>query len=280
MMQIFKPVAVIAAGLLALPVMAQETVVSIGGATTEIVYALGLEAHLVGRDRTSTFPVQAKALPDVGYMRALSPEGVLSVAPDMILAASGAGPAETVDVLKSAGVTYVEIADGYDQHAVHDKIIAVGAALGAEAAAGELAARVDAEISDAQAVAAAHEGPAKRVLFILSTEGGRITAAGQGTAADGMITLSGGQNAVEGVEGYKPLSDEAVAIANPDVILMMDRGGNHGAADADLWAMPALRTTTAAANGAVIRMDGLLLLGFGPRTGEAVQTLSRALYGR
>lgn len=78
------------------PVLASDRVLAIGGAITEIVYALGEDARLVGRDTTSVFPPEAEALPDVGYMRALSPEGVLSLAPDLIIADEGAGPAEEI----------------------------------------------------------------------------------------------------------------------------------------------------------------------------------------
>ena len=73
-------------------------VVSIGGAVTEIVYALGEEARLVARDTTSNYPPEATALPDVGYIRRLSPEGVMSVRPDLILSEEGAGPPEALKV--------------------------------------------------------------------------------------------------------------------------------------------------------------------------------------
>ena len=60
---------------------ASERVLSIGGSVTEIVHALGEGDPLVARDTTSTHPPEAEDLPDVGCMRALSPKGVLSVAP-------------------------------------------------------------------------------------------------------------------------------------------------------------------------------------------------------
>ena len=107
-------------------------------------------------------------------------------------------------------------------------------------------------------------------------------ASGTGTAADGIIAMAGGVNAVSAFEGYKQMTDEAVAAAAPDVILMMDRsgsGGDHDSSDAELFAMPAIATTPAAEAGAVVRMDGLTLLGFGPRTAEAVTALSGALHG-
>lgn len=90
------------------------------------------------------------------------------------------------------------------------------------------------------------------------------------------------KNALQGFEGYKTLTDEAVTSAAPDVILMMIRGeetSSHGAPDDQLFAMPAIATTPAAANRAVIRMDGSYLLGFGPRTGRAALDLHHAIYG-
>ena len=103
-------------------------------------------------------------------------------------------------------------------------------------------------------------------------------ASGRNTAAAGMIDLAGGVNAMTAFEGYKLLSDEAVSAAAPDVILMIDRGGDHGVDEAELLAMPAIATTPAARTGAVVRMNGLYLLGFGPRTADAVLDLSAALY--
>ncbi|HEY4193548.1 MAG TPA: ABC transporter substrate-binding protein, partial [Mesorhizobium sp.] len=77
-------------------------IASIGGSITEIVFALGEQDRLVARDSTSVYPQEAFKLPDVGYMRQLSPEGVLSVDPSGILALQGSGPKEAIDVLKKA----------------------------------------------------------------------------------------------------------------------------------------------------------------------------------
>ena len=105
-------------------------VLSIGGSVTEIVYALGQEDRLVARDTTSNFPASAEELPDVGYMRALSPEGILSVDPDLIIAEAGSGPVETIDVMEQANIPFITIPDGFDREAVGLKIRAVGEALG------------------------------------------------------------------------------------------------------------------------------------------------------
>ncbi len=280
------PLLLAAAAALALapPAAAAEAerasrILSVGGAVTEIVYALGEEDRLVARDATSTWPPEAESLPDVGYMRALSPEGVLSVAPDLIVAEEGAGPPETVDLLRAAEIPFVTVPDATDAAGVLARIRAVGQALGVSGKAAALADEVGAELHAAVAAAEAAPGAPKRVLFVLSTQGGRIMASGTGTAAAGIIELAGGVNAVAEFEGYKQMTDEAVAGAAPDVILMMDRGGDHASSDAELFAMPAIATTPAAEARAVVRMDGLTLLGFGPRTAEAVTALSEALHG-
>ncbi|MDD9717526.1 ABC transporter substrate-binding protein [Dinoroseobacter sp. PD6] len=263
------------------PVLASDRVLAIGGAITEIVYALGEDARLVGRDTTSVFPPEAEALPDVGYMRALSPEGVLSLAPDLIIADEGAGPAEALDVLTSARVPIVMVPNQPDAEGLVSKIMTISDALGVPERGAELAEAVKSDLEKARArVAELSDGDdPKRVLFILSTQGGRILASGTDTAAAAMITLAGGVNANTGFEGYKPLNDEAVTALAPDLILMMDRGGDHDVAVDELLAMPALASTPAAQNRAVVRMDGLFLLGFGPRTAQAVRDLSLALYG-
>jgi iron complex transport system substrate-binding protein len=92
-----------------------------------------------------------------------------------------------------------------------------------------------------------------------------------------MIRLVGAQNAVTSFSGYKPLTDEAVAQAAPDVILMMDRQGDHAAANEQLFANPAISTTPAAKSRAVVRMDGMYLLGFSVRTPDALRDLAAAL---
>ncbi|MFC4671650.1 hemin ABC transporter substrate-binding protein [Seohaeicola nanhaiensis] len=277
--------AILCAGALALAAPAQANepagaIVSIGGAVTEIVFALGAGDRLVARDTTSVYPEAALALPDVGYMRALSPEGVLSVGPDLILADQNAGPPETVEVLKDAEVAMVQIPDVFTGEGVQAKIRTIGAAIGVEDKAEALATDVAARLEAAQAQAEARAGGAKkRVLFVLSAAGGRIMASGSGTAAAAMIELAGAENAVTGFEGYKPLTDEAVISAAPDAILMMDRGGDHDSPVDQLVALPWIAATPAGQARAVVRMDGLYLLGFGPRIPEAVADLNAALYG-
>lgn len=254
-------------------------IASVGGSITEIVYALGEQGKLVARDSTSLYPDAATKLPDVGYMRQLSPEGVLSVNPSGLLVLEGSGPRETIDVLEKASVQLITVPETFDHAGILEKIRVVGKAFGADGKAAELAAAVDAELAVAEKLTSGIPDR-KRVLFVLSMQGGKILAAGSDTAASGIVELAGGVNAVEGFSGYKQLTDEAAILARPDIILMMDRGGDHSIADADLFAHPAIAPTPAGQNRQLIRMNGSYLLGFGPRTAGAIRELATALYGK
>jgi iron complex transport system substrate-binding protein len=274
----------LAVGLLALPLAPQAQagdqprLLTLGGSVTEIVVALGAEDQLVARDSTSTYPPSVLDLPDVGYVRALSPEGVLSVAPDLILSERGAGPAETIAVLEAAGVEFVTMPDDPTPQGVLNKIDAVAMALRLPEAGAALRQDVAAGLSEAEARAAAVSDP-KRVLFVLSLQSGRVMAGGEGSSAAGIIELAGGVNAATGFDGYKQMTDEAVIAAAPDLILMMDREGDLAISNEDVQAHPALGLTPAGQSGDIVRMNGMLLLGFGPRTPEAAAALHAALYG-
>jgi iron complex transport system substrate-binding protein len=252
--------------------------VSIGGSLTEIIYALGEEDRLVARDQTATYPEAANSLPDIGYMRQLAPEGVLSVSPSALLVIEGSGPPEALEVLSHAGVEYQTVPESYSAQGVLIKVRSVGQALGVEEKAEVLAGKLEAEFA-ALAERNSHIEVPKRVLFILSTQGGKIQASGTDTAANGIIDLAGAENAITDYSGYKALTEEAIIEAAPDAIVMMDRGGDHGASEAELLANPAIALTPAGQNKAIYRLDGAYLLGFGPRTAAAAAELSGLLYG-
>lgn len=252
-------------------------IAAIGGSITEIVYALGEEGHLVARDSTSRYPAAAMALPDVGYMRQLSAEGVLSVNPSGILALHGSGPREAMDVLKKSSVPFIDVPEHYSHDGILEKIRIVGKALGVDTKAETLAAETDAKLKAAEKQTASIK-KRKRILFVLSIQGGKILAAGSDTAGDGIIKLAGAVNAVEGFSGYKAMSDEAIVTARPDVILAMKNAGPP-IAEAELFAIPSITSTPAGEGRKLILMDGGYLLGFGPRTANAIHDLAVSLYG-
>lgn len=254
---------------------AGRRIVSVGGAVTEIVVALGAADDLVAVDTTSVHPAATvAALPKVGYMRQLSAEGIVALRPTDVLVVDGSGPPGALQVLGDTGLKPVMVPDGFSPDGVAAKIRAVGAALNRPAEAEALAVR------QSQAFAALTAGNTVvrtplRVLFALSLQGGRLMASGAGTAADGAIALAGAVNALPDFSGYKAVADEAIIAARPDVILIMDR---HDLKPADMLAYPALAATPAGRNGRLVTVDGVALLSFGPRTASAAADLRRRLY--
>ncbi|MEQ9058891.1 MAG: ABC transporter substrate-binding protein [Gammaproteobacteria bacterium] len=267
----------LALGLLAPLATAAERIVAVGGAVTEIVFALGAGDRLVAVDTTSRFPDAATRLPDVGYLRTLSAEPILALRPDLVLHAADAGPPEALAQLRAAGVPLVAIPDAPSAAGVEDKIRATAEALGQADAATGLIARLHRELAAARAAIDAGATP-PRVVFAMQFDAGSVLAAGRETAADAIIRLAGGRNVAGDFTSYKPIGAEGLLVARPDVVVTVDRAVAQFARPADALALPALRLTPAAATGRIVVMDPLLLLGFGPRLGEAVTTLAGALH--
>ena len=253
-------------------------IIVIGGALTEIVYALDAQERVIGRDMTSIYPEAAKALPDIGYMRSLSAESILSLGPQGILLVQGSGPKTTIDILEKASVPMVIVPESFDRDGVINKVRSVGKALRLEEKANELIAKLNQDFDKTDALT--HKvTEKKKILFVLSVQNGRVMAAGTNTAANGIIQLAGAENAITGFDGYKLLNDEALLAAKPDMILSMSPFPGRPVTT-QLTDLPAVRATPAAKNNMIKDMDGLYLLGFGPRTAAAARDLAEQLYGQ
>jgi iron complex transport system substrate-binding protein len=252
-------------------------IVSIGGAITEILYALGFEDRVAGVDTTSLYPAAAlREKANVGYMRQLSAEGVLGLNPSLVLAMQGSGPKETIDVLEAAKVPLVMVPETFSEAGLLDKIKLVGHAMGADPRAECLTKVVAGDLAQLRELRARVTKPV-RVMFVMSLLNGRAMVAGQKTAANEIINLSGAVNAIDSYDGYKIINDEAIVAAKPDVVLSIQRSSDSVDANA-VYAHPAFAMTPVAANKTFISMEGLYLLGFGPRTAAAARDLSIKLY--
>jgi heme transport system substrate-binding protein len=251
-------------------------ILALGGTVTEILYDLGVGDRVVGVDLTSTYPPEAKDKPKVGYMRALAVEGVLSLAPTVILAIEDSGPPETIEVLSRASVPFVLVPKAHDAAGVAASIRLVADAVGESGKGAALAAAVEADLSAVEAMLAP-VGEQRKAVFVLGVGGGAPTVAGSNTAAADVFALAHIDNALAAAEGYKPASDEAIVAASPDiVVLMADR--SHHLSDEQVLEIPAFSGTPAARDGRLVRMNGGYLLNFGPRTAHAVRDLAAAVY--
>ncbi len=246
-------------------------IITIGGAITETVFALGAGDRVVAIDTSSFYPDAAQRLPKVGYQRSLTAETVLSFRPDLVIAAAEAGPAATIEQLRSAGVRVELTREAHDARSAANRILAVGKLLGKEAEAAKLAEPVT------QVMAPPQAPQPPKVLFLYARGGGVAMVAGHPSPISEMISLAGGVNAVSGFTGYKQLSGEAVIEAAPDVIVLPSRGLEALGGPERLWALPGMASTPAGEAKRVVAMDDLLLLGYGPRLPEAVKTLRAAL---
>jgi iron complex transport system substrate-binding protein len=254
-----------------------ERVLILGGDLAEIAFALGAGGSVVGTDDTARWPPKAADLPKVGYLRRISAEGVLSLAPDLVLANPAAGPASALAQIESAGVRIETAPPGEDFDTVLARIGFMGRALRREAEARRFAAEVSARMHEVNA-ALSDVSDAPGVLFLISLASGAPMAGGSETVADTMIRLAHGRNVAAEVSGYKPLSAEAAIGLAPDVLLLPDHAAEGMGSDAAILEAAGLAQTPAGRNGAVIVMDGLKLLGFGPRTPDAVAELARRLH--
>jgi iron complex transport system substrate-binding protein len=267
--------------VLPLPAQNQERtsrVIALGGDITEIIYALGEESRLVGRDTTSTYPPEAKALPDAGYVRQLGAEGVLSLKPDLVLASAAAGPPAIIDQLRSTGVRVVQLPNGHSADALLQKVMLVADELGASEKGKAFAAALSDRLTKAKAEIASMAGM-PRVLFIINSGNGAPLAAGNETAAADLIKLAGGENVFASYSGYKPISLEAAAAANPEAIALMDQSLSAMGGVEGVGRHPALRFTQAARDRRIFGREGSYLLSFGPRLPQAIIDFAKAIRG-
>jgi iron complex transport system substrate-binding protein len=249
--------------------------VTAGSAVTEIAATLGLTPQIVAVDTSGQEIDGMGDKPDIGYVRMLGAEGILSQKPDLVLVSGEAGPPPVLEQIRAAGVEVVVVPNGHSLDNIDDKIRAVAAATGREETGEQLIARVEADVQSLRAATSGHDGERPGVVFLLARHGGSLMAAGTDTAAHAMIEASGGRNVCADFSGYKPLSAEIFAAATPDFVIVSESVGGD---DAQLLAsVPGLGATPAGRELRVIRVDDTAFLGFGPRTPSAATEVAAAL---
>lgn len=245
-------------------------VVSLGGSVTEIVYGLGEGDRLVGDDLSSLYPEAATKLPRVGYYRAVPVEGVLSLKPDLVLASEQAGPPDALKRLAGVGVRVVTVSDAPSVDSLKARIRAVAEALGVAPAGERMVDEVTRELARAEAIPATRA----RALLLLNRTG-TPQGAGRDTAANEVMHLAGLVNVLDGQQGYKPLSAEAIGALGPDLIVVTQASLDAGGGMDKFLAQPGIAGSQAAAKRRVVVMDDLLILGMGPRLPLALTQLKQ-----
>lgn len=244
---------------------------SAGAAVTETLFALGEGARVVGVDSSSAAIAAARGVTQVGYVRALSAEGVLSLAPSLLIASHEAGPPPVLARLRQSGVRVLLLDEARSRASAIERVRRIAAAVGREAAGDRLRAQMDAELD------AVRPTVSKRVLFVYARGGATLNVAGRDNAADAMIALAGSRNAITAYEGYRPLTAEALVQAQPEVLLFTERGLQSVGGVEGALRLPGVALCEAGRARAVIAMEDALLLSFGPRLGQAVASLARLI---
>lgn len=186
-----------------------ERVVTLAPNLTEMIFAVGAGAKVVGTDDYSNFPAAARALKKVGGMQP-NVEKIAALKPDLVLASSEGNHPTLAPALAAAGIPlYVVRTDRLQEIAPAMKL--VGDILEAP--------HTDDAVRDLERnIAAQHRTRARkpRVMFAVWVD--PLYVGGRETFTDDLLTLSGAQNAVL-VTGWPQYSLESLLAAPPDLIL-------------------------------------------------------------
>lgn len=253
--------------------------VTAGTSITETIYALGAGAQLVGTDNSShEYLAETATLPTVGALRSLSAEGILSLRPTLFITTSDAGPPEVVGQLKGAGVGVLVLSANYSVEEVKARVRATARALSLEAKGEEVVTQIERDMAEAAAlVARAQERP--KVMFCgRGPNMPNATLSGRGTTINTMIELAGGTNPVQDFEGFRPMTDEAVVNAQPDVILMTEHSFARSGGVEGVLKFPGVALTPAGRNRRIVAVSDMYFQGFGPGVGRAVRALVSKLH--
>ncbi len=251
---------------------------------TEMVFALGKGHDIVAVDLSSTYPDSAKLLKTVGYHRALSPESIIAMQPDLVIHSNDIGPANVLPQITNAGLNVKAFGGASTIDSAKMLLKELGKFFGEEAKADSLVKKMDNDIAmaadslkamhvtDTPNVMIIHFGRANNVYFVMS---------GRKGVGDKLITMAGGRVTVYDAKGARQISAEAVATANPDIIIATDFGYDQmGGMDKFITDVPGVALTNAGKNKRIVRFEEHDLVYFGPRTGENVIKLMKLIHGR
>ena len=248
------------------PAMDASRIVSAGGSVTEIIYALGAESQLVAVDTTSNFPSAAAELPSVGYVRALSTEGMLSTGPTLILGEDDMGPPEVLSQLQSLGIELSVIPEVWSGDGILTKVECVSSIVGADRRASDALVGSLREHLDELSSRRSQIDKPIRAALLLALRDGVPTAAGSETSGNGVLEMAGLTNVFADFEGWKPIAPEAMIEQDPEVIFIPQRSAKAAGGIDAVIADPIIELTSAGSSKRVLAVDGMALLGFGPRT--------------
>ena len=246
--------------------MSRSKIVVAGGSITEIVYFLGMEDKLVGVDITSNFPKEAKKLKSIGYLRNLSIEGILSLSPGLVLAEEDIGPPIIVNQLRKTSIDLRIIKEKNNLNGIHNKIVCISKILNTSLDENEDYVELQKKLYRVRNLKKINSKKIKKILLILMMRGASPVVAGKNTSGQGFIDMTGHENSMSDLNGWKPVSSEEIIKKNPDYIIITKRAFKNFSSLDQFLSIPGISSTIAAKKKNIIVKDGMSMLGFGPRT--------------
>lgn len=249
-------------------------IVSVGTAVTETIYALGAGEKLVGVDNSSAeYIPETKNLPKVGPRTTLSAEGILSLKPTLVILNADSGPPQAIEQLKNAGITVLSLTPNYTVETVKAKVQTIAKALNLEAKGAEINNSIDTEMREAGKILEGKQATPKVMFVGRGPNAPNATMSGTGTTIDEMIKLAGGTNPMADFTGFRPMTDEAVVAAQPDIILITERSFERSGGVDGVLQFPGVALTPAGKNRRIVPVSDMYFQGFGPGVGRAVREL-------
>jgi len=254
---------------------AGERVVCVSKQLNEFLFAVGAQGVLVGRDLTSVYPPEILRYTSVGYHRALSAEGIISLRPTLFLTDGNYGPAAVAQQLREVGIPILTLDPGRTVDSAQAILAELGRRFHREAAADSVLAAwrqgMSAALRDTLRWASV---PRPRVLIM---HFGQIfndyLALKRGSVGDQMLRWAGAENAIDSVGGMMRLTPELIARAAPDIIVATDVGFDRLGSVQRFAALPGVALTPAGRNGRIYRIEETDVMYYGPRTPEAIRRL-------
>jgi iron complex transport system substrate-binding protein len=248
-----------------------ERIVSTAPSNTEILFALGLGARVVGVTEYCDYPPEAKEKEKIGGFSTVDIEKITALNPDLILASEKTG-IENIEKLEELGMTVVVLQPRNVEGILHD-IKLVGRIAGVEEEVTALESTMRNRMEAVQKETQNLEKP--EVLYIVWHD--PLMGAGSGTFISDLIDMAGGVNTAQDMEGYKAISLEVVLERDPDVIITPGGMGEQPIYDF-VVSEERLGEVSAVKNERVYKIDQNIVSRAGPRIADALEELARFIH--
>lgn len=248
-------------------------IVSLTPATTEIAFALGAGPRVIATTDFDDYPPEATGLAHVATFDSVDVEKIVGLKADLVIAGGNSfNKPSAIQRLRDLGVPVLTVY-AKDVAGVLADIRLVGKAIGEEAAAGDLAASMRAEID--QIAAATASLPHPRTFYELDATKD-IYGPADGSFVVGMITLAGGDPITTGSTTVFSIPLERLVGADPEVIVLGDAA--YGTTPAIVRARSGWATMSAVKSGAIRPVNDIVITRPGPRLVEGLRDLARAIH--